>query len=258
MALTTLLEKAILNGWAKFEINNFAFSNFGRIQIPKGSTVIITHIKWYPFFNAIEIQPEMLYKELFRYNEYQLKIDGKKSTNFLVYRNSNDLLRMNNNQQGNINLNSPIVASDLQNNWLYKQKDPIHTDTYFMCEEYIKLTVTRNAFVKKVNDTTGVLNNTTDELPPQKGLENVKILLRTNLSSPSKNLNYVMGSLEDANLTAAPSNNTHTANYMQDIDDPQSIFSDLKKSDYPYLTHPLIQIGYVTINNQYFDRLQNM
>ena len=67
-----------------------------------------------------------------------------------------------------------------------------------------------------------------------------------------------MGSLEDANLTAAPSNNTHTANYMQDIDDPQSIFSDLQKSDYPYLTHPLIQIGYVTINNQYFDRLQNM
>ena len=78
MALTTLLEKAILNGWAKFEINNFAFSNFGRIQIPKGSTVIITHIKWYPFFNPIEIKPEMRYKELFKY------LDGEWTLDFAI------------------------------------------------------------------------------------------------------------------------------------------------------------------------------
>jgi len=137
------------------------------------------------------------------------------------------------------------------------QKNPIHTDTYFICEDYIKLTVTRNAFIDKIISNFGALNSTTNELPPQKGLQTVPINLNQQMDSVSKTMFYNMGSLEDANLTNAPSGNTHTANYMQDIDEVDSIFSKPDNSDFPYSTNPLIQIGYVTINNQYFDRLQN-
>lgn len=253
--ITPQLERAILQGWATFNIHNHAFSNFGRINIPNNATVIITHVKWYPFLNPITVRENRLtWRDLFKYNEYQLKIDGKKSTNFLQYRNSQDYKFTDGTT---INLDD-IIGEAGAKNFLYLQKLPIHTDVYFICEEYIKLTITRNAFIDRLTDNTAALNTQTDEQPPQKGLQGIKLLLSEKMQSPSGlTMDYVMGNYNDSNLTAAPSNNTHEANYVQDIDDPYSIFLPPSKTKFPYSANPLIEIGYVTINNNNFNKLKN-
>jgi len=166
--ITPILEKAILNGWAKFQIHNHSFSNFGRIIIPKNSTVIITHVLWYPFFNPKKVGlREITYKDLFKYNQYQLKIDGKKSTNYLIYNNGNEFQRMTMGAAANIDLTQVIDESVLRRFWLYLQKNPIHTDTFFICEEYIKLTVTKNVFIDKIASNIAPLNHKKDLKPYQ-------------------------------------------------------------------------------------------
>ena len=257
--LTPLLEKAILNGWATFRIHNHAFSNFGRIIIPENSTVIITHVKWYPFFNPAfdnERLIRMTWREFFKYNEFQLKINAKKSVNFLIFRNEFDYQWTT---PTNINLDERIDTDLIKNYLLIMQRRPITTHVYFKCEQYIKLTLQRNTFINKITDANGALSPKTDEQKPQVGLEGVKILLNTEMQSFNGNVqNYVMGNYQDANLNGAITNQTMEANYMQGFADPDSIFSPFEKSLQPYQTHPLVEIGYVVVNSNKFDTLQNV
>ncbi len=257
--LTPLLEKAILNGWATFRVHNHAFSNFGRIIIPDNSTVIITHVKWHPFFSPAfenERLATMTWRDFFKYNEFQLKINAKKSINYLIFRNEFDYQWTT---PTNIDLNQLVNIDTIKKFLLIMQRRPITTHVYFKCEEYIKLTLQRNTFINKLTDTNGALNSKTDEQPPQIGLQGVKLLLNTTMNSFNGNKQeYVMGSYQDANLTGAPINQTMQANYMQGFADPDSKFSPLEKSLQPYQTHPLVEIGYVVINSNKFDLLQNV
>lgn len=256
--LTPILERAILNGWATFRIYNHAFSNFGRIIIPDNSTVIITHVKWFPFFNPAwnnERTSTMTWREFFKYNEFQLKIESKKGTNYLINRNEFDFMWTNNNT---IDLNSLVNTDTVKKNLLIMQRRPITTHVYFKCTEYVKLTLQRNSYVEKLTNTIGVLNPSTDEKTPPTGLQGVSILLNTKMQSFSgQTQDYVMGSYKDANITAIPNQQTMQANYMQGFANPDSIFSDLGNGQ-PYQTHPLVEFGYVVINNNHWDQLQNI
>ena len=257
--LTPLLEKAILNGWATFRIHNHAFSNFGRIIIPENSTVIITHVKWYPFFNPANSNERiglMTWREFFKYNEFQLKINAKKSVNYLIFRNEFDYQWTT---PTNIDLNTPVNTDIIKKYLLIMQRRPITTHVYFKCEEYIKLTLQRNTFVHKFTETIGALNAKTDEQPPQIGLQGVNLLLRNEMQSFNGNKqNYVMGNYQDANIGGAPSNQTMEANYMQGFANPDSIINTPDKATQPYQTSPLVEIGYVVINTNKFDSLQNV
>lgn len=257
--LTPVLEKAILNGWATFRIYNHAFSNFGRIIIPDNSTVIITHVKWYPFFNPAysdERLANMKWRDFFKYNEFQLKINAKKSVNYLIFRNEFDYQWTT---PININLDERVNPTSIKNFLLIMQRRPITTHVYFKCEQYIKLTLQRNTFINKITDTNGALSPKTDEQDPQIGLQGVKLLLNTEMSSFNGNTqHYVMGNYQDANLNGAITNQTMESNYMQGFADKDSKFSPFDKSLQPYQTHPLVEIGYVVINSNKFDLLQNV
>lgn len=257
--LTPVLEKAILNGWATFRIYNHAFSNFGRIIIPDNSTVIITHVKWHPFFSPAfdnERLATMTWRDFFKYNEFQLKINAKKSVNYLIFRNEFDFQWTT---PTNIDLTAKVNIDTIKKFLLIMQRRPITTHVYFKCEQYIKLTLQRNTFIHKITDTNGPLNPKTDEQPPQVGLQGVNILLNSKMESFNTNQqNNVMGNYQDANLTGAISNQTMEANYMQGFANPDSKFSSLENSVQPYQTHPLIEIGYVVINSNKFDLLQNV
>ena len=351
-----LLEKAILNGWAEFRTISHAFSSFGNLPIPNNSTVIITSIKWYPFINPIIKRASdgsitTTWRDLFRYNEYQLKIDGKKSKNFLQYRNEFDfksfgingggngvfnfdtsgiLNGLSNgtengsvtgttNQNGNatviengtppppftatianqnfdnnlvtinavtntINLNEnsnslgaftfngtglTVNLDDIINfeseeflNFLPIQKAPIIQDVYFVCEEFIKLTVTRNCFVNNVNTIMGLLQPVANENPAPDGLKDSNVLLRAELNSPTPNTEYYWPGLikNDGNNLVTP---RKVENYIQDIDKDFSIISDIATinadlpAKFPYQTTPLIEFGIITINNKYWENIKN-
>lgn len=258
--ITPLLEKAILSGKAKFQIHNHAQSNWGRILIPRNSTVIITHIKWYPFYNFkwYEFGPALTWREFFKFNEYQLKVDGKKSINYFVYRNSYDFkwMMFNNPEFPGIDLNSTFNQEIANQYMLPLQAHPIHTDVFLICEEYVKLTLTNNVFNSSFAFQ-APLNPSAAQQPPPSGLEGVAIQLRNDMSSPTGQLQkYVNGSNEDAYIVT-PTNRTHTANYIQDIDANFSTFVPMNDLASPYQQSPLVEFGYVTINTNDFNNLQN-
>lgn len=258
MALTPHLENAILKGWATFRIINQAFANFSKIEIPNNATVIITHVKWYPFLNPINKGGDIngfTYRQFFEYNEHTLKIDGKKSTNFLVFRNEFDYHWT---KQGiDFNLDEQVNTDMLNSFFLPLQKRPIHTDTYFICEEYIKLTATRNAFIDKLNANYGVLNPTMSEPKPQVGMEGVTTLLDVTMNSlGGKQQVYVPPTYKGANMTVIPNQQT-MENYMQGIDETFSTYNNLDKIHFPYHTQPLIELGLVVVNNNNFNKLKN-
>ncbi|RTK97623.1 MAG: hypothetical protein EKK64_01040 [Neisseriaceae bacterium] len=258
MALTPHLENAILQGWATFRIVNHAFANFSKIDIPNNATVIITHVKWYPFLNPIGKNGDLItttYREFFQYSEHTLKIDGKKSTNFLVFRNEFEFLWT---QSGiNFNLDDTIDLNTLNSFFLPLQKRPIHTDVYFICEEYIKLTATRNAFIDKLIPNYGVLNPRMAEQPPQVGMQGVTTLLNVEMNSKGlKKQEYVPPTYKGATMTVPPTAQT-IESYMQGIDIDYSTYNTLDKIKFPYHTQPLIEIGLVVVNNNNFNKLKN-
>ncbi len=258
MALTPHLENAILQGWATFRIINHAFANFSKIEIPNNATVIITHVKWYPFLNPIGKNGDfsnITYRQFFEYSEHTLKIDGKKSTNYLIFRNEFEYIWT---RQGiDFNLDD-VISTDLLNSYfLPLQKRPIHTDVYFICEEYIKLTATRNTMIDKLIANYGVLNPRMSEQPPQIGMQGVTTLLNVEMNSiGGAQQQYVPPTYKGANMTVIPTPQT-IESYMQGIDTDYSTYNTLDKIKFPYHTQPLIEIGMVVVNNNNFNKLKN-
>ena len=350
------LENAILNGWADYKTVSAAFSSFATLPIPDNSTVIITSIKWYPFINPIIKRASdgsivTTWRDLFRYNEYQLKIDGKKSKNFLQYRNEFDFksfgingggngvfnfdtsgilsglsngtengsvtgttnqngnatviesgtppppftanianqnfdnnlvtinavtntinLNENSNSLGNFTFNGTGITVNLDDvinleseeflNFLPLQKAPIIQDVYFTCEEFIKLTVTRNAYINTIQTVYGALLNTATENAPPDGLQGVNVLLRDFMQSPSGDYQFYYPATVkfDGNNANDPQS---VEQYKQLIDPDFSIISDMQTvtndlvARFPYQTLPLIEFGMVTINNTYWEKIKN-
>jgi hypothetical protein len=284
------LERAILHGFADFRTISHAFSTFGTIDIPNNATVVITQIKWYPFLNPIKkFQADgssaTTWRDLFKYIEYQLKIDGKKSKNYLQYKNEFTWQWFGSADRGTFNgifdpltgaFNGSFVGVDFQlddiinyqseiwKNFLPIMHAPIIQDVYFVCEEYIKLTVTRNVFVEQVNTIYGLLQPPANEPPTPNGVQNVNLLQRAEMISPGGQTQFYWPAGIDDN-----GNDINTPrkleNYTQDIDPAFSSISDMQTSPmifelparFPYHSLPLVEISLVTINNNYFDKIKN-
>jgi hypothetical protein len=261
--LTPKLENAILKGWATYKVVNHAFGGFGAIPIPKDSIVIITDIKWYPFLNPFSDLLELNWVDFFRYNEYQLKIDGKKSLNYLVFRNEFNWKFL---KPIDINLYDPIDYAVLKNFFLPEQPKPIHQDVFFVCQEYIKLTITRNSFIYSIDTDFAPVSPKAAENDIPDGIKGIPMLLRAELQEFNGVIeNYYPPTVPLSGLNLP--NDRNIEGYKQDFDKPYSFLSDIKLNppgdtpivvqNFPYSTTPLVQIGMVVINSNDFDKLQN-
>lgn len=259
------LEKAILNGWADYRKISHAFGTFSEFKIPKNSTVIITDIKWFPFINLLRDAANknlLKWRDLFKFSEYQLKIDGKKSTNYLHYRNQwqykfTDLPI----GTTGFNLDDFVDWNNVNKYFLPIQADPIIQDVYFVCEDYIKTTVSRNVFTANTITTFTTLQPEANEQPTPNGIQNMNVLNRVFMDSPSaQRMAYTP---PNKNNIAVLTGFRNTETYKQDFDpvfsriqDPS--FAELSATiNFIYNTTPLVEFGVVTINNTNFDKIKN-
>lgn len=274
-ATTHLLEKLILTGKASYNVFNHAFGMFGAIPLPPDQVAIITQIEFTPFINPIKslgMAPPMTYAEFFNYFEYQLKIDGKKTKNYHIYRNPLNWKITDN--TFNFRMDSEIVRDDLKNKFCFIASPPIQISTYQVCEERINLTISRNCMVHRMDDslTYANVNNKANEQPQPNGMENINTINRLNMFDINLNQqNYFPPSIENASAPAFVLPNS-IQNYYQQLHSqtPQSFNSqisniqDLEDAFHPFLypvnpliSFPLVKIGYVLVNKNAFDKLIN-
>ena len=261
------LEEAIIKGWATFQTVSHAFGMFGRLPIADNSIAIITNISWTPFINPIKEQQDeqpLTWREFFWYSEYQLKIDGKKSVNYHIFRNQIDWRLTDN---GVINLNDPIDP-DIVKQFMYAApQKPIHVDTYYVCEERIKITISRNVFIDQTLTSFGLLNNKSGEQNSPNGVGNIPVVRRTDMFSPGgADMNYTPPSFEYSGLPNLI-NIRDRQNYYQDYAPLSGFLLESSLSNFstddpivdisPYLKFPLVTFGMVHINKNDFDKLQN-
>ena len=246
---------------------------FGAIPITPGNTAIITNITFFPFLNPIkDLSRDMLanftYRDLLSYIEYTLKIDGKKSKNYHVFRNELNVTFLQNG--ANITLDSIIKPTLITDHFLFGTKSPIQIPTYQVCEEYIKLTVSRNALVDRLINTNDNVNATANEENTPEGVQNLKVLVKTQMSDEAINrMDYFPPSINNSGelITNTRSNEDYSQDFYGvsatsfngQLTPPQDMSGTntaLLKVN-PYGSTPLIQLGYVLINKNAFDELIN-
>ena len=271
-ATTYLLEKLILQGKASYNVFNHAFGMFGAIPLPPEQVAIVTQIEFTPFINPIKSlgMPPMTYGELFNYLEYQLKIDGKKSQNYHVFRNPFKWKLTDN--TFNFRMDTEIVRDDLKNKFCFIASPPIMVNTYQVCEERINLTISRNSMVYRMDDslTYGPINNKANEQNAPNGVFNVPTINRLNMFNVDlNNQNYFPPSIENANAPVIPNSiqNYFQGNHPQTPQSFNSQISNIQDLDdvcHPFLypinplvSFPLVKIGYVLVNKNAFDALIN-
>lgn len=254
--LSTRLEKAILAGWATYRTMNHAYGSFGSITIPKDHMAIVTRVKWNHFLNPPKTE-HLTWRELFKYNEYQLKIDGKKSINFLQFRNKFDFKITNPTLQ--IDLSTRINVDDFNRYILPIAQQPILEDVYFVCEDYINLTITRNVYINSISTDFKPLNPKANQPPPPVGLGTLNVLTSLEGTSPgSDTYTYTPVTFPNAKPITVPINPQHMETYTQPIS-KDSLLTDVKGEVNNLINYqtPLIELAIVIFNCKYQDKIMN-
>lgn len=259
--ISQLLERAILRGKATYSKYTHAHGMYGNLLIPEGKVVIIVDIKWHQFINPYKNLGTTTTADFFKFNEYQMKIDGFKSKNFLTYRNYFDTTGVTV-AQGAIPGSDPVSTYIGNAGFNLKPMPPIIQDVYFICEKFIKITISRNAFFNALVSTYGNLNPVASQENAPNGVGNVNVLRRLQMASATPNtMFYTPPGNTDAGL-ALPAGGRNAESYTQDID---ATNSQIYPPDtgynatlaQPTLTQPLVEFGIVTINSNDFDQLMN-
>jgi hypothetical protein len=256
--ITPLLERAIMSGKAVYSKYTHAMGMYGSLKIPEGKIVIILDIKWHSFINPYKNVGTITVKEFFKYNEYQLKIDGFKSHNFMTFRNritKEDLLL------GGVQ-DTDLISTINGLFYTLSPGEPIQQDVYFICEKYIRITISRNAFFNALNSTYSTLNAVAAEQNVPNGVGNVPVLNRLQMASATPaTMFYTPPGNTNAGLTI-PAGGRNAETYTQDLDatnsqiyPPDTGFNATLGT--PTLTQPLVEFGIVTINSNEFNNLMN-
>lgn len=272
-----LLEKLILNGWAHYKMQYHAFGMFGRIPMPDNYFAVIVQIVWHPFLNQTEKQENimppppvtMTWKDFFKFNEYQLKINSDKAENYYHFRNAIDWKWLADGIVGvppQFNLDDVMNFDDISKYFYAAPQKPVILPTYILCNKDIKITISRNAYVDTYNQVYSPLAAVADEKIPPNGMEGVNTLkdlvMNTKILSSQE---YVPPGIEFAGVTSIPRSKNP---YSQDLQ-PQfgvqmmSQLTGLDSSDptllplSPYITHPLVGFGIVYVDKNWQDKLLN-
>lgn len=265
--ITPLLEKAIIKGEASYKRYAHAFGSFGAIPVPDNALMIITDIKWFPFLDPVPVFNPVItpptWRRLFRFNEYQLKIDGNISKNYLQFRNEFKFEWF-----GAIDpaiqpdLDFIVDPSILQKYFLPVQGRPIIENVFFPCERFIKLTITRQAYIENIAEIVGLLETNANEQPAPEGVQDVNVLKRADLTSAGgqKYFYYPPSFPYAANsVTSGRKKEAYTHDIDKDYSPIQKIgtLTTLLTSDFIFQCTPLVELGIVTINKAYFDKIKN-
>lgn len=266
--ITPILEKLILRGDANYTVVSHAYGMFGRIPCPDGKIIIIEKIIWYPFLNPIKwIVGGLTWNQFFQYCEYQLKIDGKKTITKYQFRNALNVTLSPGVTP--INWDAAININDFQN-VLLQPGEPIIIDTFLVCTDHIKLTISRNDCINDfAGSTYGILNERATEQPSPNGMGGVGTLLelvQKNIDATRQYLNPPSTEYDDT-LTVNPQ---YRENYSNMINPSGSGLATGANSqlqlpandptffkNFPYSTMPLITFGIVYINENAASNLQS-
>lgn len=262
--ITPILERAILRGDATYCTWNHAYGMFGRIPMQDGKIAVIEKIIWNNFINPYALIGSGLTFGMFlRYNEYQLKIDGKKSVNYFQFRNHLLLSKMDNTV---INLNTALTSTNLAT-LSFQAGPPVIIDTFLVCEKRIKLTISRNNWVFSYNNTPGVLNASAGEAAAPNGVGDITNMLeRTEeVAVGAVSEFYTPPSNEFAAIAGAAPNRNHENHFhdFKDKDNAGALQSTLTMPGEGFaglmqgVTHPLLTLGIVYVNRDIADQLQS-
>ncbi len=262
--ITPRIEKAILSGWATYRKINHAFSQFGSIAIPKGHTAIILDVSWHHFVD-IEPRPttrgwKQTLANLQKYSEYQLKIDGKKSINFLEYRNIFKFVLTNPNLAIDVTAPFDTYEEDLAKYILPIHSQPIQKDVFFVCENYINLSITKNVFINNITNDYNILNPVANQQAAPNGVKNNSLLTAINFQSPfgdEYQLIPVLKPNAEPIGILPPSNNQIIENYNHPINEESALSNTGVNPPYLFNKTPLIELGIVIFNSNDFDRIAN-
>ena len=255
--ITPRIEKAILSGWATYQKVNHAFGSFGSVTIPKGHTVIILDVKYNHFWNPLKKEFDTLtLADLFHYSEYTLKIDGKKSLNYLIFKNIMDFKLLD--PTISIDVNAPISTyrDIFLKHFFPIHSQPIQQDVFFVCENYINLTVSRNEFINNITTDYTTLNPKANQQATPQGLGNLNVLKTFKGNSIAGTpFNYQPPNRVNAEtLTLAVESQTMES-YTQPLDVNSVFRNPAGDKNYLYYNYPLIEIGYIIFNNNDFDKI---
>lgn len=251
------LERLILRGKAAFSVHTHAWSQFGSIQVPTGKVIIITHIKWNYFINPYEnADTANSVRNSLRFNEYQLKVESAKSKTFFQYRNGVAVDPLTGGTSAST-WTSIINARP----WPWIILPPDYKDVYIVCTDFVKITISRNAFIETFGSSNGVVSQQAAEENPPNGVNGVTLIRRMALNSktPQNMWNTPAG---DAYAGLASPGARNTQSYTQDID---PTYSQIYPPDtgvcqtigFPYVTNPCVEFGIVTVNSNEYNNLIN-
>lgn len=266
MAITRILEDAIFKGYATYNKYTTAFASYSSIVVPKNCYIIVTDISYTPFLNPqTEFDGELTWRELFAATEYQLKVDGKTSINYMTFRNEFKWRWFPDAVSLVIlgvalptNLDEAIDPLLFQNYFLPEHSAPIKKDVFFVCQDQVKLTITRNAYDIQSSVYTLLSTKASEKQPPLgvAGLNTLQsIYMQTAAVTQS---NFIPPNRSEANGIAPLT--TNRDNYVTGLDQ-SSIISDFpNNSSYrsmPFYFAPLVEIGYVVIKDSHWDKISN-
>lgn len=256
--LSTRLEKAILAGWATYRTVNHAFGSFGSVTIPKDHLAIVTSVKWNHFMNPITDRLDTLkWSDLFKYCEYQLKIDGNKSVNFLQFRNIFEFRFSD--PSISFNMTENVNVDTVKKYLVPINNNPIQQDVYFVCEKFINISITRNTYINNISTDFQNLNPVAAQKDAPVGLANQNVLTTANMaSSTGDKMTYspvLYPNAKPVGVTIEPQNmETYTQPISKD-----SLLQNPKGDNNPliYYQYPLIELGVVVFNKNYQDKIMN-
>lgn len=267
--LPPILEKLVLNGFAQYKIVNVAYGSFEEIKVPNGGLCIIVQIIWNNFINPIkDYNQGLTWGEYFRSCEYQLKLQSEGKVDYYQFRNKISWQ--------NDNVNNPIVLDAVIDKVKFDKyfiaqphPEPIIIPTYLTVQQFLQLTITRNAFVKMVG-TYGLMTTKANQNNAPSGMKDSNVILDLTMTSLKGSvMNYVPPSFDSAGVTVA---NRKTNQYAIDISTaggagPLANYeSDLQNLDTtsatssalnPFTNFPLVSFGIVTINKTHKDKIMS-
>jgi len=195
---------------------------------------------------------------LMQLSEYTLKIDGKKSCNYLIFKNRMDFKILKPDLTISINTSFKDLADNLQYIFL-QHPQPIQQDVFFVCENYVNLTVTRNAYVRNVATDYAVIAPQANQSPTPYSIGNQPIVKNLRADAIGGGTNYVY---RPPNRINAEPNTLGTfgqmmESYTQPIDQFSVMSNVPANSKTLYFQFPLVEIGYIIFNNNDFDKIMN-